>query len=137
MKESPIRVTLLQDLGDERGSSFSVVAKQIEFLGSVLDIHIAMLRPGHLRGNHYHSEHREVIVIIYRDRWSLYWDTGADTQIQQRQFNGNGAVLIEIDQLASHAIKNEGLEDLYVFGLSNKQYDAQKPDTHHRPIVQI
>lgn len=137
MKGAPIRITPLQDNGDERGSSFSIAEEWFKFLGSVLDAHIATLQPGHIRGNHYHLERYEMIIVVSGEKWSLYWDSGPETEIQRRQFTSKGAVLIEVEPLASHAIRNEGLADLWIVALSNRRYDPQNPDTYRRPVVQV
>ena len=74
----------------------------------VVDMHVATIEPGAVRGNHYHAERREVLVIMAADRWSLHWDEGADTPARQREFTDPGAVLVTVPPGMSHAIRNDG-----------------------------
>jgi dTDP-4-dehydrorhamnose 3,5-epimerase-like enzyme len=135
MKSVSIQVIPINDSGDERGSSFSLPITWREFIGSVLDLHAMTLRPNQVRGNHYHVERRESIIVMYSDQWSLHWDSGPQSAIQHQHFVDKGAVLIQIDPYTSHAIRNDGSVDLYIIGISNRQYDAEDPDSHYRRLV--
>jgi UDP-2-acetamido-2,6-beta-L-arabino-hexul-4-ose reductase len=125
----------LSDKGDERGQSFSVPGSSLCFLGSAVDLHVTTIRPGHVRGNHYHVDRREILVVVFQGAWSLYWDHGPGTTTESRRFAGTGAVLIEVDPLASHAVLNDGNRDLHVVAMTNRAYDPGAPDTVHRPVV--
>ena len=130
-----VRITGLGDNSDDRGSSFAPRIP-IDRLGPrIVDIHLATIRPGHVRGNHYHRDHFELLLILYADDWSLHWDDGPDTRIQSREFKGAGAVMVEIDPLASHAVRNDGQADLQIVGLANKVYDPTSPDAIPRQVV--
>jgi len=130
-----VTVTRLDDRGDERGASFAIPDRWRTFLGVPLDAHLTTLRPGHVRGNHYHVERREILIVLHDDAWSLYWDDGPETAPQRRRFAGMGAVLLEIPPLAAHAIVNEGAADLRIIGLSDGPYDPNAPDAYPRALV--
>ena len=130
-----LRVFHLADNSDIRGSSFSVPASAWEFLGSVQDMHIADIRPGTVRGNHYHRNRRYVLCIRYIDRWALHWDSGAETQVQTQNFSGSGLVLVEIEPMLSHAVRNDGSSVIQMIGIYNTVYDPKKPDSHLRRVV--
>lgn len=137
MKSASVRVIPLNDSEDERGSSFSLPDTWREFIGSVLDLHAMTLRPKQVRGNHYHAERHESIIVIYCDQWSLHWDSGPQSAVQHQHFVDKGAVLIQIEPHASHAIRNDGSVELYILGMSNRQYDPQDPDSHYRRLVSV
>ena len=59
-------ITELPDTSDERGMSFSLSGETIARL-TVRDIHLAAIRPGYVRGNHYHAKKIELITVIYSD----------------------------------------------------------------------
>jgi len=103
------------------------------------DVHIAAIRPGHVRGNHYHAIKTELITVIYRDDWSLHWDTGPGTSVSSRIFKGHGAVGIRIPLLWSHAVKNDGKSDLWLFNVTDMSFDQSNPaarqDAPPRKIV--
>jgi dTDP-4-dehydrorhamnose 3,5-epimerase-like enzyme len=132
-----IRFTTLDDFGDNRGSSFSAGTAWLSFLGALDDAHITNVLPGFVRGNHYHSRRREVLIVLFTDNWRLNWDNGEATLIKSRQFHGAGAVIVEIDPLSSHAVANTGKSLLWIIGLSNAAWNAQSPDAGHRQVFPI
>ena len=130
-----IRIVRLPDTGDTRGSSFVPPPECLEFIDSIRDMHIATILPGAVRGNHYHRQHREVVVVVHSDRWSFHWDSGPGSAIRTEECLGAGAVMLAIEPLAAHAIRNDGAAELYVIGFSNVAYDIRMPDSHRRPVV--
>jgi oxalate decarboxylase/phosphoglucose isomerase-like protein (cupin superfamily) len=129
-------VLVLEDRGgDERGASFSVAREYLEFLGAPLDMHVASIAPGHVRGNHFHAVRRELIVVIHGDRWSLHWDAGAATAPSSRTFAGAGVVAIAIPRNSAHAIRNDGASPLWLIAATDGPYDPQSPDAHRRIVT--
>jgi dTDP-4-dehydrorhamnose 3,5-epimerase-like enzyme len=130
-----LRVIRLTDTGDVRGSSFQSPPGCLDFLGAVRDIHTATINPGSVRGNHYHELRREVLCIFYTDQWSLHWDCGPDTEIRREAFSGSGAVMVEIEPQASHAVRNDGKSEIQMVGLSSVPFDPEEPDSFRRQVV--
>ena len=135
MKHTTLAVEILKDTGDERGRSFPVNIESIVEHFRLRDAHIATLVPGRVRGNHYHVGRDELLLITYTDAWSLHWDSGADTPIQRRRFDGSGAVVVAVPPHCSHAIRNDGRDVLYLTGLSTHPYDPARPDAIVRNVV--
>lgn len=135
MNDSLVRIVTVPDTGDERGCSFSVPDAWNRFLSALADLHVTTIRPGHVRGNHYHARHKEILIVIHSDQWSFHWDSGAGTEVKQRTFSGTGAALIEISPLASHAVVNTGERDLLVAGMSDVRHNLQRPDAYPRPVI--
>ncbi len=125
----------LPDSTDERGASFSIPHEIFRHLETVRDVHIAVVRPGHIRGNHYHARHAEIITVAYQDDWSLHWDTGTGTTIHNRRFTGRGAVSIVIPLHWSHAVKNDGGMDLWLFNASDLAFDPGNRDAITRVVT--
>jgi dTDP-4-dehydrorhamnose 3,5-epimerase-like enzyme len=119
-----IRVDPLEESTDERGLSFSLLQRHLAAVGPVQHVHIATIRPGHVRGNHYHSRHREMIAVVYSDSWSLYWDTGPGTQVQNSRFTGSGAVVVFPPLNWAHAVRNDGDLDVLIVAASDAPYDG-------------
>lgn len=130
-----VHIVKLDNGGDTRGSSFVPPPECLEFIGTIRDMHIATILPGAVRGNHYHQQHREVIVVVHADHWSFHWDLGPDSEIHRERFSGAGAVMIEIAPLASHAIRNDGAAELYIVGFSDAPFDVRLPDSHRRQLT--
>jgi dTDP-4-dehydrorhamnose 3,5-epimerase-like enzyme len=132
-----VRVHQLTNGGDARGDSFPVAADLLGHLRSVEELHVTTLKPGHVRGNHFHIRRREVLVVSYTDSWSLHWDTGAGEPVQSQPFDGAGCALVTVDPLAAHAIRNDGTSTLHVFGLTDGRYDPSDPDAYRRAVVAV
>ena len=135
MSSPTVEVIQLADTGDHRGSSCSLPAELLGYLDRVLDCHIMTIKPGHIRGNHYHKRRREILLVMHQDMWSMCWDTGPSTEIQRRTIGGSGTVSVRIEPLCSHAIVNNGTSDLLLIGLSSEPYDASTPDSFPRTVV--
>jgi dTDP-4-dehydrorhamnose 3,5-epimerase-like enzyme len=126
----------LPESSDGRGVSFVILGEVLATMDNVLDVHIASVRPGAIRGNHYHSVKTELITVIYSDSWSFHWDTGEDTEVHSRQFAGAGAVAVVVPHAWSHAVKNEGATDLWLFNASDMAFEPGAPsDSHVRAVV--
>jgi len=124
-----IQVTELPPTGDARGSSFSTPGGALAFVGRMADVHLASTRPGAVRGNHYHLRRREAIVVLPGSKWSLHWDEGEGSQPQHRDFEGRAAVLVLVSPGASHAVRNDGAETLWLFAISSESYDPAESVT--------
>lgn len=134
-KNEKVRITQLEDSADARGSSFTPSLLWQRLLSNNMDIHLMTLRPGFVRGNHYHRNRFEVLLIVYTDVWSLHWDSGPETPAEHHVFSGAGAVMVEIEPLASHAIRNDGASDLQIIGLANIAYEPSSPDAYPRRVA--
>jgi UDP-2-acetamido-2,6-beta-L-arabino-hexul-4-ose reductase len=130
-----VRILSLDDRGDERGSSFSLQDQQLSFLGSVKDVHFSTTLPGHIRGNHFHRLRKEVLVVRHEDSWTLAWDAGEGTAVNSQKFGGIGTVVVEIEPLASHAVRNDGQRPLLIFAMTNGLYDPANPDAYSRIVL--
>lgn len=135
MKRNPIRVSRIKDTGDARGSSFALPPNTAPFLANVKDLHLMTLRPHCVRGNHFHVNKHEILLVIYRGKWSLHWDTGLESDVQHRAFRGSGTVMCRVDPYASHAIRNDGETDLWIVAWSDREFDPSNPDIHRRVVV--
>jgi hypothetical protein len=125
----------LPDSTDERGASFSIPEDILRHLEAIRDVHISVARPGSIRGNHYHARRAEIITVSYQDDWSLHWDTGAGTPARNRSFTGRGAVSIVIPVNWSHAVKNDGGRDLWLFNASDLAFDPAARDAITRRVT--
>jgi UDP-2-acetamido-2,6-beta-L-arabino-hexul-4-ose reductase len=129
--------TPLPGSSDGRGMSFSLLSDVLASMDKVLDVHIASVLPGVVRGNHYHLVKIELITVVHRDAWAFYWDTGEGTEVRSRQFDGTGAVAITVPHTWSHAVKNEGASELWLFNASDLAFEPGAPsDSQVRIVVQ-
>lgn len=118
-----VQIVNLENHGDARGASFTMPAEAITFLGCAADVHLASMKPGAVRGNHYHRRRRAAIVVLPGSKWSLHWDEDEYSGAQHLGFNGELAVLLLISPGASHALRNDGDGELWWFSISSEAYD--------------
>jgi dTDP-4-dehydrorhamnose 3,5-epimerase-like enzyme len=130
-----VRILSLDNHGDQRGFSYSLQARQFAFLGSVKDVHFSATLPGHVRGNHFHRLRKELLVVHFEDSWTLAFDQGEGTAVASRTFAGSGTVAVEIEPLASHAVRNDGQRPLLIFAMTNGIYDPANPDAYGRIVL--
>jgi dTDP-4-dehydrorhamnose 3,5-epimerase-like enzyme len=132
--EPKVRVWDVPDSGDRRGNSFTLPAQALQFVGTVRDVHMASMVPGAVRGNHYHTRRREAIVVLCGAPWSLYWDEGAGTNVEKLSFEEAGATLILVSPGASHALRNDGEQEMSIVAFSSEMYDPA--ETVARKLVE-
>lgn len=130
----------LPSSADARGISFSLLDEHLSLIGPIKDVHIAAIRPGKVRGNHFHRSRGELIALVYQDTCSVHWDMGLATQAQHRNFSGTGAVLIVPKVDWAHAIRNDGTEDLWIVAASDQPYigsesGSAESDTVYRSVI--
>ena len=116
----------LPNTGDARGSSFTLSPETLSFLGRIEDIHVSSLLPGHVRGNHFHTRKKEVLIVVHHSEWSLHWDDGENTSVEVNKFLGQGAEVVFIEPGCSHAVRNIGSSELTIFALNSEAYDPRE-----------
>jgi oxalate decarboxylase/phosphoglucose isomerase-like protein (cupin superfamily) len=119
---------------DVRGLGFSVPALCLEHLGHLGDVHVASIEPGHVRGDHFHLERREMILVLPHDRWTLYWDEGEGTPPHSRAFLDASATAVLISPSCAHAVENDGARAMWIVAVSDGAYDPDAPDAHRRVV---
>ncbi len=124
-----IEIAELKNNGDARGLSFTAPAEALMFVGRLADVHLASIKPGAVRGNHYHLRRREAIMVLPGTSWSLHWDNGEGSAPEHRSFEGNDAVLVLISPGASHAVRNDGGEAMWLIAISSETYDPAESVT--------
>lgn len=121
--EQKVRIMELTNTGDTRGFSFTAPTEALAFVGRMSDVHLAATKPGAVRGNHYHLRRREAIVVLPGSTWSFHWDDGEGSPAQHRTFDGSRAIMVLISPGASHAVRNEGDNEMFLVAVSSESYD--------------
>jgi oxalate decarboxylase/phosphoglucose isomerase-like protein (cupin superfamily) len=121
-----VQARVLKDFGDNRGSSFTVPAEVVAFLGRVADVHIATVVPGAVRGNHFHLRRKEAVVVIHQTEWMLHWDNSDSSPASTQHFPGTGAEVICVDPGHAHAVQNTGAEPLILAAFSSEAYEPSE-----------
>lgn len=132
----PLEFQWIENCADSRGDSYYIPKEAIDFVGAVDEIHFATIVPGATRGNHYHTERREFIFLIFSDSWRLAWVLLGATDMTTQDFEGEGAVLIQVQPSVVHAIKNTGKSPIHLASFSNRRYNPQNPDTFREVLLE-
>ena len=88
------------------------------------DIHVVSMKPGAVRGNHYHTNGTEWMLICGGPARFLSRSIKEDT-IQIMMADERMPLMIEIPAHIEHAVRNESTEDIYLIVFS----DVPAPET--------
>jgi oxalate decarboxylase/phosphoglucose isomerase-like protein (cupin superfamily) len=132
-----LEVHVLADEGDERGRAWQLGAAGTGFLRAVEDVHVMTLEPGFVRGNHFHQEKREILIVEHDGEWALYWDDGPAEAPQERVFERAGAVTVLVPPGSAHAIENRGGGTMRLVSISDRPYTPAAPDAHRRVLKKV
>jgi len=130
-----IEITVLEDYGDTRGALYNIPVTDMQFLDNIQNIHFGKIHPNSIRGNHYHHQSKEMLIISYSDIWTLAWAKKDSAEISKKEFTGTGTVLIKVNEGIVHSVKNNGDKDLEIIALSNRIFSKEDPDTFTRILL--
>jgi UDP-2-acetamido-2,6-beta-L-arabino-hexul-4-ose reductase len=109
---------------DERGWSLNPVAASGLAAGEAGDPHVVSLRPGTSRGNHYHTDATEWL-LVFGGPATIVWRSPTQPEPTELALEGEGPWLFEFPPLVEHAIENRADSDCYLFAF----YDRAEPTT--------
>jgi dTDP-4-dehydrorhamnose 3,5-epimerase-like enzyme len=130
-----IEIIKLKNYGDARGAMYNIPDADMQFLHRIHNIHFGKVHPNSIRGNHYHYQSKEMLIIGYSDTWTLACVEKDSTEISKKEFTGSGAVLIKVNEGVVHSVKNTGDKDLEIIALSNKIFSKESPDTYFKVLL--
>jgi len=130
-----IEIIALEDYGDTRGALYNIPDTDMQFLDNIQNIHFGKIHPNSIRGNHYHHQSKEMLIISYSDIWTLAWAEKDSDEISKKEFTGSGTVLIKVNEGVVHSVKNNGDKDLEIIALSNRIFSKETPDTYTRILL--
>ena len=123
-----LSIRCLKGSSDARGESFYLPKEVFDYLGSINEMHYVTIKPGAVRGNHYHRDRREVMFLYYADQWEFAWRRVDNPLVDKQIFAGSGGVIIKIDPCVVHAVKNTGNQLLRVICCSNRQLSSDQTE---------
>lgn len=126
-----VEAYVLSEEGDERGRAWQV-GKGVDFLSAIEDVHLMTLKPGHVRGNHFHRDKREILIVEYAEEWALLWDDGPEGESRERCFEQAGVVTVLVPPGCAHTVENRGSGTMRIVAISDRPYDRSAPDAHRR-----
>lgn len=88
---------------------------------SLGNLHVVSIKPGTIRGNHYHSRATEWMLVCGGPA-KVVWRSADDDSIREALVSEAELVLFEIPPNVKHAVINNSKGDIYVLSFSNS-YD--------------
>ncbi|MBU0987298.1 MAG: cupin domain-containing protein [Proteobacteria bacterium] len=92
--------------------------------------HIVSLKPGVVRGNHYHTNSTEWI-FVFGGKARIVWKTRMERSAQQVVVTDSEPALFEIPPDVAHAVVNDSENDIYLVVF----YDSLEADTVFEKLV--
>lgn len=123
-----LEICMLTGASDRRGDRFQFPGNAFRFLVGINELHYATMEPGSVRGNHYHPQVKECILLADQDSWRLAWRPHKAVSTITREYKGKGAVIIKIDAGVARVIKNIGNEPLHLVSCSNARCGGADPE---------
>lgn len=118
---------------DERGFSAAPVGD--EELKSVYNLHIVSLKPGAVRGNHYHEHQTEWICVLGGPCKFVAVDRESGERMEL-VFDGESCPQIVVGPGVSHAAKNTGEEAIYLLCYADQPLDRENPDVVRSVVLE-
>jgi len=112
---------------DERGWLVEML-KRNEIKEDIKQIYVATIKPGCVRGNHYHLKRIEWFMIIKGEVEFCLEDIKTKERVCLKLSSKKPEVITVFPKIA-HAVKNIGKETSYLVSAQNTIYNPQDPDT--------
>ena len=117
-----------ETLTGDRGWVFLPIEDNNLLNGKIKNIHLASIRPGKIRGNHYHKNKTEYIFIFNGNVKVVIKDI-LENQIEKYDsIDCDTPYLLIAKPKVAHVIKNIGESDVYLFCYGTESYDPDSPD---------
>lgn len=127
------KIKKLKIHSDERGWLVELL-KSNELEKPVKQIHIALIKPGCVRGNHYHSKRIEWFFLI-TGKVKLVFQDIKTKEKTSFQLSGKEPKVITFLPYVSHAVKNIGKKTAYFVSAQSDIYNPKQPDAFRFEIL--
>lgn len=96
--------------------------------------HVPCLKPGAVRGNHYHQNAIEFAFLLSGPCRALFEDNATGEQ-QEVMITGHTPVLFKISPNVTHAFKNESLHDIFLICYEQRTGSGHTEDLCRKTIL--
>jgi len=118
---------------DKRGW-LAEMLKRNEIKEDIKQIYVATIKPGCVRGNHYHLKRIEWFMIIKGKVEFCLEDIKTKERVCLKLSSKKPEVITVFPKIA-HAVKNIGKETTYLVSAQNTIYNRRTPDTYEYQII--
>ena len=131
---SIIQIKEIEYNQDDRGWLIRPITDNDIKSRTVSDVHMVSLKPGAIRGNHYHVHKTENIPIIGGICRVIAVDNGTKKK-EEKTIENTSNILLVIPPNVTHAIENIGNEVAYLLCFSNVKKDLKNQDLVRNKII--
>ena len=128
-----IQVKEIELYQDDRGWCIKPISDDDIEKGIISDIHMVSMKPGAIRGNHYHINKTENILIIGSTCRVLVEDNNTKEK-EEKILESNERLLLVIPHGVTHAVENIGNEVSYLLCFSNVKDGLKNRDVVNNKI---
>ena len=135
MEQSIIQQIDIPATKDERGMTVIPMEDSKLLGGKYCNVHIPSINPGATRGNHYHADQPEYVLILGKNCRVV----AVENTSQRREelfFEEAPNKLLVFPPNVTHALKNEGKEIIYLVCFNEKDGASDKPLSERRVVLQ-
>ena len=129
-----IQVKEIEFYQDDRGWCIKPISDDDIEKGIISDIHMVSMKPGAIRGNHYHVNKTEHILIIGSTCRVLVVDNNTKER-EEKILENNEKDLFVIPPGVTHAIENIGNDVSYLFCFSRVKDGLKDSDVVNNKII--
>ena len=119
---------------DERGWSIQPITDEEFSTCNISDVHMVSMKPGTIRGNHYHVHKTEHMLIIGGPCRVVVVDNNTKKR-EERIIEENTKALLIFPPNITHAIENISNELSYLLCYSKVKEYSDKPDVVRNKII--
>ena len=129
-----VQVKEIEFYEDDRGWCIRPISDDDIKDGIISDIHMVSMKPGTIRGNHYHVNKTEHILIIGSTCRVLVVDNNTKER-EEKILENNEKDLFVIPPGVTHAIENIGNDVSYLFCFSRVKDGLKDSDVVNNKII--
>ena len=133
VKSLKYKVKELEIHSDKRGWLVEML-KRNGLKEDIKQIYVTSIKPGKIRGNHYHLKRTEWFFIISGKAELYLQDLKTKERICFKLFSKKPKVITVFPKIA-HAVKNPSKEIIYLVSAQNTIYNPKNPDTYEYQII--
>lgn len=126
-KSVKYKIKELEIHSDKRGWLVEML-KRNELKEDIKQVYVATIKPGYIRGNHYHLKRIEWFLII-GGKADLYLEDLKTKKKICLKLSSKRPKVITVFPKIAHAVKNSGKETVYLVSAQNNIYHHKNPDT--------
>lgn len=120
------KVKELEIHSDKRGWLVEML-KQNEIKEEIKQVYVATIKPGCVRGNHYHKKRKEWSLIL-NGKVRVFLENISKRKKTSFIISSKSPKLLTIFPNVAHAIKNVGKEIVFLVSAQSDIYNPKKPD---------